>query len=204
MNQMSTTQYYCTIFKIPWGYFGICGTNAGITRTSLPVKTKSICQKLLTKGLKNVVFDKSIFSSLQKSVTAYYMGHDVDFGNVPLDLSAFSPFTRKVLKTCAKVSYGQTITYKQLARLAGNPNAARAVGAVMARNSMPLIIPCHRVLASDGSLHGFSAPGGLETKQKMLRLECSYLHLAKSFIAEYNPKDNKVCQHDCRSCRQVP
>lgn len=65
------------------------------------------------------------------------------------------------------------MTYKQLARLAGRPNAARAVGSIMARNRTPLIIPCHRVLGSDGRLHGFSAPGGLEAKQKMLNLERS-------------------------------
>jgi O-6-methylguanine DNA methyltransferase len=167
-----TKQYYYTIFKTRWGYFGICCTENGVFRTCLPVKSKSTCQKLLTKGLKNAVFKKSRSCPLKKFITSYYEGTYKRF-KCTFDTTGFTPFKCKVLQACMKVKHGQTMTYKQLARLAGRPNAARAVGSIMARNRTPLIIPCHRVLGSDGRLHGFSAPGGLEAKQKMLNLERS-------------------------------
>jgi methylated-DNA-[protein]-cysteine S-methyltransferase len=164
-------KYYCTIFKVRWGFFGICATENGIFRTCLPVETKEMCRDILTKGLDNIIFKKSLFSPLRKIIIAYYKGFYVDFGTVSLDLSDYTPVTRKVLQTCMTIKHGHTTTYKELASLSGRPNAARAVGGIMARNPIPLIIPCHRVLGSDGSLHGFSAPGGLETKNKMLHLE---------------------------------
>jgi methylated-DNA-[protein]-cysteine S-methyltransferase len=165
-----TKKYYYTMFKTRWGYFGICATENGVFRTCLPVKTKSICQNLLTQGLDNIVFEKSLLLPLQKAITSYYEVTYKKF-KCAFDRTGFTPFKRKVLQACMNIKYGHTITYKELAKLSGRPNAARAVGSIMARNPIPLIIPCHRVLGSDGSLHGFSAPGGLETKKKMLQLE---------------------------------
>jgi methylated-DNA-[protein]-cysteine S-methyltransferase len=163
-------QYQYTIFKTKWGYFGICATENGVFRTCLPVKSRSLCQQILTEGLSNTIFKKSLFLPLQKAITSYYEGTYKRF-TWSLDNTGLTPFTQQVLQACMKVNYGRTMTYKQLARLAGRPNAARAVGAVMARNRTPLLIPCHRILSSDKSLGGFSAPGGLETKKKMLHLE---------------------------------
>ena len=163
--------YYYTIFKTRCGYFGLCSTENGLFRTCLPVKSKSLCQKLLTKGLDNPAFKKLLLHPLQKVIIDYYKGTYVDFKKSQIDWSQFTPFTMKVLQACSKVTYGQTITYKELARLAGWPKAIRAAAGVMARNPIPLLIPCHRILSSDGSLHGFSAPGGLKTKKKMLILE---------------------------------
>jgi len=80
---------------------------------------------------------------------------------------------RQVLQACRNISFGQTRTYSDLAKQVGSPNAARAVGGVMAHNPIPLIIPCHRVLRTDGGLGGFSAPGGIAIKQKMLHHEQS-------------------------------
>jgi methylated-DNA-[protein]-cysteine S-methyltransferase len=165
-----TKQYYYSIFKTKWGYFGLCCTENGVFRTCLPVKSKSTCQKLLTKGLNNTVFKKSRSCPLIKAITSYYNGTYKRF-NCEFDMAGFTPFKRKVLRACMKVSHGYTITYKQLAHLAGRPNAARAVGGIMARNRTPLLIPCHRILCSNKSLGGFSSSGGLETKKKMLNLE---------------------------------
>jgi methylated-DNA-[protein]-cysteine S-methyltransferase len=167
----STKKYYYTMFKTRWGFFGICSTENGIFRTCLPVKTKAVCKKVLAKGLEKIVLKKAMFSLLQKVITDYYKRGYVDFSKASLDLSGCTPVTREVLQACMNIKYGHTISYKELSRLVGHPNSARAVGGIMARNPIPLIIPCHRVLGSDGSLHGFSAPGGLETKKKMLHLE---------------------------------
>ena len=167
----SMKNYYYTIFKTRRGYFGLCSTENGLYRTCLPTQSRGKTEKILTKGLKNPVFQKSLMPTLKNKIIAYYKGIYVDFSDVAVDLSGCALFSQKVLLACMKIRYGETMTYKQLAASAGRPNSARAVGGVMARNRLPLIIPCHRVLGSDGSLHGFSAPGGTKTKLEMLNLE---------------------------------
>lgn len=101
----------------------------------------------------------------------YAAGEEVSFGDVPLDLSHLTTFQQKVVKACRKIGRGKTKTYGELATAAGAPGAARAVGSVMAKNRLPIIVPCHRVVGSGGSLGGFSAPTGLTLKQRMLALE---------------------------------
>ena len=86
-------------------------------------------------------------------------------------LDGLSPFYKSVLTACKFVRFGQTINYGELAKKAGRPSSARAVGNALARNPLPLIIPCHRVIRSDGSLGGFSALGGLSLKRKLLAHE---------------------------------
>jgi len=97
-------------------------------------------------------------------------GH-TDFGDIVIDATGWSEFRRRIYHFCRQIPAGETWTYKELARAAGNERASRAAGAAMARNRVPIVIPCHRVIASGGGLRGFSAPGGLETKQWLLDLE---------------------------------
>ena len=97
---------------------------------------------------------------------------------MPVVLDEFSPFARAVLNVCRDVTFGRTIAYGQLAQKAGSPFAARAVGVVMAHNPLPLIIPCHRVVRSDGKIGGFSAQGGPALKKRMLELERQALRVA--------------------------
>ena len=102
----------------------------------------------------------------------YLTGAPVDFAVLPLDDSALSPADRAIYAALRRVPAGETLTYGQLARRAGlGAGAARAVGVAMAKNPWPVVVPCHRVMAADGALHGFSAPGGLATKRRLLRLE---------------------------------
>jgi methylated-DNA-[protein]-cysteine S-methyltransferase len=100
----------------------------------------------------------------------YAAGEAVEFDDVPVDLAHLSPFQAKVVRACRRIGRGRTRTYGELAAAAGSPGAARAVGSVMAKNRLPIIIPCHRVVAA-GSLGGFSAPDGLCMKERMLTLE---------------------------------
>lgn len=160
-----------TIFKTRPGYFGFCCTEKGVLRTCLPLKTRQSVEGYLLAGTSNPVLDKDHIPDLQTHIIAYYEGDCVDFFRTPVDLSGLTPFTQKVLRACMKIKYGHKNTYKQLAEQVGSPNSARAIGGVMARNPIPLIIPCHRVLSANGSLCGFSAPGGIETKKWMLSLE---------------------------------
>ncbi|MBN1910666.1 MAG: MGMT family protein [Pirellulales bacterium] len=108
---------------------------------------------------------------LVEGLTAYARGEPVDFTDVSVWLDNPTPFRRAVLKACRRIPYGQTVTYGELASLIGRPGAARAVGNCMATNRIPLIIPCHRVVGSSGNLGGFSAPGGVQLKRRLLRLE---------------------------------
>lgn len=98
----------------------------------------------------------------------YLAGKAVGF-SLPVNLGRLSPFAMKVSRELARTRCGEVLSYAELARRAGNPKAARAVGRVMARNPFPLVIPCHRVVGSDGSLAGFGA--GLELKARLLALE---------------------------------
>jgi len=93
-----------------------------------------------------------------------------------LDWTGVSEFHREVLKLCHAIPVGETLTYGQLAKLAGSPHAARAVGGAMARNRWPLIIPCHRVVGSSGKLTGYSGEGGLKTKHRLLEHEFHAAH----------------------------
>jgi O-6-methylguanine DNA methyltransferase len=101
----------------------------------------------------------------------YVEGQSVAFDDLPLAIDHLSPFQQRVVAACRAIRYGATRTYGELAAAAGSPGAARAVGQVMAGNRMPLVVPCHRVLAAGGKLGGFSAPQGLNLKRRLLALE---------------------------------
>jgi methylated-DNA-[protein]-cysteine S-methyltransferase len=119
-------------------------------------------------GRFDLVPGESEVRPLAKQLTDYLDGRRTTF-ELELDLSHVTPFRREVLMECARIPRGQVSTYAELARRTGRPNAYRAVGHTMATNPMPIVIPCHRVLGSDGGLHGFG--GGLDMKRRLLALE---------------------------------
>jgi methylated-DNA-[protein]-cysteine S-methyltransferase len=104
-------------------------------------------------------------------MTAVLRGERRDLREVVLDERDVDPFRRRVFAATRAVGPGETITYGEIARAVGAPGAARAVGAALGSNPCPIIVPCHRVLAADGALTGFSAPGGITTKRRMLQRE---------------------------------
>lgn len=103
-------------------------------------------------------------------LTRHLSGEAVDPSALPIDLDGHTPFTRRVLEALRRTHPGEVLTYGHLAGLAGSPGAARAVGQVMARNPLPILIPCHRVVASNGP-GGFSLFGSLATKERLMALE---------------------------------
>ena len=159
------------IFGTKWGFFGLAGTESTLCRTCLPESTSTGVKRRLLENLPGAKSDKDLFKKLQEQIAGYFEGARVDFSRVPVALEGFSVFSQKILTACRKVKIGQTITYSELAKRSGRPAASRAVGGVMARNPLPLIIPCHRVIRTDGRLGGFTAPGGIPLKKKMLELE---------------------------------
>jgi methylated-DNA-[protein]-cysteine S-methyltransferase len=96
---------------------------------------------------------------------------DAGIAEVVLDETGVDEFRRRVYAATRTVGPGATATYGEIAQAIGAPTAARAVGAALGSNPYPIIVPCHRVLAADGALHGFSAPGGIVTKRRMLEIE---------------------------------
>lgn len=109
--------------------------------------------------------------SLDALLHDYFQGQKVAWHELVLDPTDWTPFTQRVYRHCLEIPFGSTVTYKQLAALAGNEKASRAVGAAMSRNRILLVIPCHRVVSASGNLQGYSAKGGISTKHLLLELE---------------------------------
>ena len=110
-------------------------------------------------------------------IKRYLAGEAVDFSAVAVDLDALDPFRQRLYETMRSLAWGETTTYGELARQLGSTDweGARDVGEAMGRNPVPVVIPCHRVLAAGGKLGGFSAHGGAKTKAKLLALEGVHL-----------------------------
>jgi methylated-DNA-[protein]-cysteine S-methyltransferase len=106
-----------------------------------------------------------------EGIVALLAGEPRDLRDVVLDEAGIDPFRRRVYAATREIAAGATATYGELARRIVAPDAARAVGAALGANPFPIVVPCHRVLAASGALHGFSAPGGIATKRRMLEIE---------------------------------
>ena len=154
------------VFETRPGWMGLAANDAKLIRCALPRESRA--EALAGLG-ERVVEDVAAFGDLPEKLRNYFDGKRVDFSDAPTDLSQMPEFTARVLRACQAIPHGQCVSYAELAREIGAPNAARAVGNAMARNPMPIIVPCHRVVASDGRLGGFG--GGLELKRDLLKLE---------------------------------
>jgi len=161
-------ELFYAVFKTAAGWAGILGSSAGLLRTTLPQPSEREVYRLLGNGLSRANLSPCPFEGLIGRFQAYFSGQRVDFPD-KLDLSGATPFQGEVWQAARLIPYGQTRTYVWLAAQVGNPGVARAVGQALGRNPLPVIIPCHRVLAGNGGLGGFS--GGLEMKRFLLTLE---------------------------------
>jgi len=171
-----------TIFETRWGYFGLAGTEYGLLRTCLPLAGPEKVESQLLQNLRGPRYDKSLYKTAQEQITAYFEGACINFVNVPIVLDGFSSFLSSALNVCRNIGFGRTVSYSALAKKIGRPAAARAVGSALARNPLPLIIPCHRIVRSDGNIGGFSAPGGRDLKAKLLKHEQAALIDCKQLI----------------------
>ena len=121
-------------------------------------------------GFNQVVVDQDLLAGPLEQVKEYLSGDRRSF-EFPIDWSVLPSFQQSALQATWAIPYGQTRTYAQIAQQVGHPRAARAVGRAEATNPMPLVIPCHRVIGSDGKLHGYGAGDGLKTKSWLLEME---------------------------------
>ena len=162
------------IFDTAAGFCGIAWNDIGITCFRLPTTRADAAERLLLRKLPRAV-PGAPPAHVAEAITAaqrYFEGQPADFSVYALDLVAQEPFFARVYDTVRRLRWGQTTTYGAVAKALGaGPEAARDVGQAMATNPVPLIIPCHRVLAAGGKVGGFSAPGGSAAKARMLALE---------------------------------
>jgi methylated-DNA-[protein]-cysteine S-methyltransferase len=134
-------------------------------------KTESAAKRSLGELARRARRDDVWFGDLVERLQAYARGTRDDFRDVPIDVEHLTEFGARVVERCRQIPPGATLTYGKLAEFAGSPKSARAVGNVMRTNRLPLIVPCHRVVAGGGKLHGYSAAEGLKTKRHLLEME---------------------------------
>lgn len=169
-NTSKTVELKFTVFETAMGWIGILTSGEGLLGTTLPQRTEEEACQSLGKSKNSAVLSPGLFEDLVKRFKAYFAGKKVTFPD-KLDLGGATAFQREVWERTRLIPYGETRSYSWVAENIGKARAARGVGQALARNPLPIIVPCHRVMTSDGGLGGFR--GGLEMKRYLLRLEAS-------------------------------
>jgi len=165
---MTVNNLYYAIIQVNSGWIGVLGSEQGLLRLTFPQPSQSSAELLLGPQIKQAQLSPLFFKGLIEELQAYFQGVPVDFTDT-IDLSQSTPFEKSVWTACRSIPYGETRSYHWIAGQIDKPLAARAVGQALGRNPVPIIIPCHRVLAGTGQLGGFG--GGLDMKQYLLKLE---------------------------------
>jgi O-6-methylguanine DNA methyltransferase len=152
---------------------GIAASAQGVTAVVLPKPTRRAVEREMMSGARRAVPPPEAratrhLEAARRAIADYLEGKSRSF-DLPVDLDDQPIFRRKVWQALQAIPYGRVRSYGWVARKLGKPKAARAVGGACGANPMPLLIPCHRVVAGDGSLGGFS--GGLSVKKRLLKLE---------------------------------
>jgi methylated-DNA-[protein]-cysteine S-methyltransferase len=160
-----------TTFRTPLGWCAMLGRGDQLRAMTFGYRSG---QAAIARLNQDLIADARLSSwnrRLAKRIAAMLDGAMDEFADVEVDLDHLTPFSRHVADACRQIPWGETLSYGQLATIAGRPGAARAVGRVMSQNRTPLVVPCHRVIASGGQLGGFSAPQGIKLKRRLLALE---------------------------------
>jgi methylated-DNA-[protein]-cysteine S-methyltransferase len=156
----------CFIFLTEWGWTGLLVSQAGVKRLVLPLPSPEAVRRQL--GWREDLPADRTAIDLVSRLTAYFQGVKVNFPD-DLDWSGATGFQRTVWAAARHVRYGETVSYGRLAADIGHPGAARAVGQALARNPVPVMVPCHRIIGRQGRIGGFS--GGVPLKRRLLELE---------------------------------
>ena len=162
-----------TVFATAVGPCAIAWSEQGITALQLPAASATATALRLQRsclGAQRRAPPASVEHAIE-AIRALLTGEAQDLDDIELDWRGLSAFERQVYAAARALGPGATCTYGELAARIGSPGAARAVGGALGRNPFPLIVPCHRVLASGGRAGGFSAPGGVATKRRLLQIE---------------------------------
>jgi len=161
------------LFDTPIGRCGVAWTDAGIAGLQLPEVRESETRARLQRRFPDAREEQppATIQQAVDAITALLRGQPSDLSGINLDLARVPPFNRQVYEIARTIPPGGTLTYGEIASKIGEPATARAVGQALARNPIAILIPCHRVLAANGKLGGFSASGGIQTKLRLLALE---------------------------------
>jgi methylated-DNA-[protein]-cysteine S-methyltransferase len=153
----------------PVGKLLVAATPRGLVRVTFPVEEpEKVLEQLAASVSPRVLEAPARLDEVRRELDRYFEGRQREF-DLPLDWQLTRGFYRKVLRATARIPYGQTRSYSEMAKRAGSPRAVRATGTALGSNPLPIIVPCHRVLRSGGALGGYG--GGLEVKQALLELE---------------------------------
>lgn len=158
---------------IAWREPGHTGAPPAVGLFQLPEVTPAVTESAIAgrAGAAAGSLPPPAIAVLIEKIQRHFRGDLQDFSEVLVEPDGAGPFARAVYTAAQVIPAGETRTYGELARILGRPSAARAVGHALGRNPIPLIIPCHRILAAGGQLRGFSAHGGIATKANLLRIE---------------------------------
>jgi methylated-DNA-[protein]-cysteine S-methyltransferase len=156
------------VMESPVGALLLAVTPRGVCRISYDADPDAQAERLARAYGSRVLRAPRAVDDVKRELDEYFQGRREAF-DLSIDLAGAAEFTRDVLHELARVPFGEVTTYGHLAQLVGRPRAARAVGTVMNRNPIPIVLPCHRVVGSTGSLVGYA--GGLDRKEQLLRLE---------------------------------
>ncbi len=169
------------VFTTALGYIALAWSAAGLTRFSLPEQDRAAAERRARKwadasstvpDFDELPHDAPGFVAQAVSLARRYAdGETVDFTGLPFDLDGIDPFRRAIYAAALKLRQGEITTYGELAERAGFPGKARETGAALGLNPLPLVVPCHRIVAAGGKIGGFSAPGGSRTKERLLAHE---------------------------------
>ena len=160
------------VFSTPLGWLGLVGQERCVWRLVIGHRSAAeVWARLHRDFAEQTLSESDWHPTLRKKLADFASGRRVSFDNVRVRMEHRTEFQQRVIVATRAIGFGETTSYGELAMRAGSPNAARAVGSVMASNEVLIIVPCHRVLASGGKLGGFSAPQGVDLKRHLLDLE---------------------------------
>ena len=167
-----------SVFPTDLGWFGLLGANECvwslfIGHASADEVRQTVARRGFAADAVEGTGSADWFPELRRRLVAFAQGMRVEFDDCRLATEKMTIFQQRVLAVTRSIPYGETMTYSELASEAGAPRAARAVGNVMAGNRVPILVPCHRVVAAGGRLGGYSAPQGVSLKQQLLDLEAA-------------------------------
>ncbi|MFW6174275.1 MAG: methylated-DNA--[protein]-cysteine S-methyltransferase [Chloroflexota bacterium] len=170
MREMREKSY--DVFETGLGWIGVVASPRGVLRMTLPEPSPRVAEDVIRQDAHDAAHAPGVFVDLRARIESYFKGEHADLSDIPIDLQGSgSSFFVRARMACRLIPSGETRTYAWLASAAGSPRASRAAGQAMARNPLPLLVPCHRVIGSDGGLHGFGGSVGLSMKDRLLRIE---------------------------------
>ncbi len=160
-----------SLFKTSLGWFALAGRTGRVQWCSFGHASRHAAEQTARRRFGDGMRRRDWHPTARRRLCDYAAGHHVDFDDIAIDTDAVPVFHRQVLDVCRSVTYGKTVTYAELASQAGRPRAVRAAGSAMSHNPLPILIPCHRVVRSDGGLGGYSCPQGIRLKHRLLVME---------------------------------